>query len=56
MINFDTFLDYEIKASWWASFTPRPLSEIVARYFAWKAWRKYRRYEYVNDLEKQEWL
>lgn len=39
-------LDYEIRASWWAShISNRFLQNYIGLYFAWKVARKFRRYQ-----------
>lgn len=41
-----TFLDYEIRSSWWASLISWEWGQNLAgKYFAWKAIRKYTRYK-----------
>lgn len=45
-------LDYEIRASWWASWCP--WREFAGAYFAWKVRRKWRRYE--SSLAELAWL
>tara|TARA_Y100000310_G_scaffold345655_1_gene467804 strand:+ start:18088 stop:18291 length:204 start_codon:yes stop_codon:yes gene_type:complete len=45
--DMKTFLDYEIRSSWWACLIPFSfLQDLVVKYFFWKVKRKYNRYLY----------
>ena len=48
MIESKDLLDYEIKASWWATFVPGIFADYAARYFVWKARRRYARYRHIT--------
>ncbi len=45
-------LDYEIRASWWASWISIGwMKNLASKYFAWKITRKYRRYKWSKDMQ-----
>lgn len=48
------FLDYEVAASWWASWISNPrLQALAARWFALKVNRKMRRYLASKAIQEQ---
>lgn len=50
MISIDDAIDYEIKASWWASWIGWEWGQTLAgKYFAWKVQCKYARYKWFCD-------
>lgn len=39
-------VDYEVRASWWACYVSYPpLQTLAGKYFAWKAKRKFKRWQ-----------
>lgn len=46
-------LDYEIRASWWASWiSARWMQNLAGKYYGWKVCRKYRRYKWSKDVQQ----
>jgi hypothetical protein len=44
--DLHTFVEYEVRASWWASWISWDWGQyLVAKYFAWKIKKKYERYK-----------
>ena len=46
-------LDYEVRASWWASWVSADwMQNLAGTYYAWKVTRKYKRYKWSKDVQE----
>jgi len=51
-VDLHTFLDYEIRSSWWAPYVGVGwIQELAAKYFAYKTTRKLARYRKSKVME-----